>query len=306
MDGKPAISARWVIWLTAAATLVFTVVTLMPQVGRAIDQSAPPSAVFALVGRTCLIDGAIAGLAGWLILLAVTRRLMIGRGLLLVFGLIAAATIVNLSATGWLHTIATVRAAQGVNHATQQIYKAYRLQKIQDRADYLRDLKSLGYPAFLYPASLAKPHGLADARSKIEQARAVVAKYRALSLTRRTALTAKLNGAAVNREAMKQAQTRLDGLLTGEDLAQASFWQARDKAMADYQAMLDDLADPDEPWRAAEDKVYFHSHADVVKFQKHLQAAATSEREANDSEVKADQQAGAANLAELGALHPEK
>ncbi len=172
------------------------------------------------------------------------------------------------------------------NKLTQEI----QAQAISDRDAYLKELYNLGYPDFLHPASLGAPDGLERAQRKIKIARAIVKKYRErndASLVQFRAAIARLN---IRTESKKQALAGFDASVNASNADRAKLWQLQDAVMAEYQAMLDDLAASRHHWHTDADKIVFSRQRDLDTFNRHIHAAVKLEHEATTlmQKIKAD------------------
>jgi hypothetical protein len=160
-------------------------------------------------------------------------------------------------------------------------------QLAADSDAYFKELYGLGYPEFLHPASLGAPKGLERAQEKIKNARAIVKRYQERNTVRisefRAATTKVLNRENSRKAILAAFET---GLEKGNAL-RLKLWELQDQAMAEYQSMLDDLAEARDRWYTDGDKIVFSRQRDLDTFNKHLQTAARLEKEAAALQQKA-------------------
>lgn len=139
---------------------------------------------------------------------------------------------------------------------------------------YQSELKALGYPGFLQPPSLGAPHGLEHAQEKLKKARAITQRYSSRSEqffrdTRHQIET--LDISEVNKiQALAQFDQR--NQRTAEYRIRG--WQIQDAMMAEYQAMLDDLAKSKKHWMAMGIELMFQRQEDLDTFNHHLKVTA--------------------------------
>jgi hypothetical protein len=284
-----------------AAALGFTGWTILPRVYEAAQTADDPLPVFALVARYSLPAGLIAAAIVYGLCAAIARRWTSPRAIVLAALIVPGMFVVDVSATGYIHAIASFQQPD----IAHDVYQPFAVQRLKDHEDYRRDLSQTGFPHFLFTPSLGSPGGLDRAVRKIAMDRQILARYRAQNLKRYDTLRANVRAARISENTKKDIQAKFDRLLRPEYDARTGFFDSADKLMVEYAAMLDDLVRARTRWHAAGGTIYFSTRSDLTDFNRHMATIQALDRRMTDAEVTADQKAGATNLAILGALRPD-
>jgi hypothetical protein len=136
--------------------------------------------------------------------------------------------------------------------------------------DYRAEIAALGFPAIVQPAQLATAAGVARARVKLREGRAVVTKYRALNETLIVNARAAIAGAAMSDATKKSALEGFDGSVARDKARREHLWDDEDAIFAEFALAMDGLAHARGPWKTVGREIMFSNARDLESYRAHM------------------------------------
>lgn len=136
------------------------------------------------------------------------------------------------------------------------------------------ELEKLGYPEFMFAASLGAPHGLERARDKIKTARTIAVACQQRDKDRLTKFRAAIEALDISPKLKAQAIAAAFG--EGQDSVEPDRIRLRQMELNlidEFEAMLDDLAAHQGLWYAADNQIIFVRQRDLASFNAHVETA---------------------------------
>lgn len=157
------------------------------------------------------------------------------------------------------------------------------LSQIVVNNDRCRDeLQKLGFPEFMFVASLGAPHGLDRARTKIKTARSIVLECQKRDGERLAKYRAGIEALAIDDKLKAQVLAAEFGDGPGSAASdRRRIRQLELQLIDEFEAMLNDLAAGDRLWYASSNQIIFVRRHDLDVFNAHGEKAKKLINEAN-------------------------
>jgi len=156
--------------------------------------------------------------------------------------------------------------ATGRPGVVEAAVKTYFINVLNDRAHYFADLKAEGFAGVLAPKNLASDPGMRRSRRVVEQTRALVTKYQALSEQRAQEIKR-----AIDVSGLSDAEkASFDRGLAGHDEAR-QIWTLELKIVDECQQAVEGLAHARGRWLADGGMLRFADTGDMDAYNQHIQ-----------------------------------
>ncbi len=163
-------------------------------------------------------------------------------------------------------TVDTHAAASGDAGIVEGYLRKFLADTTADRKSFQAEVTALDYPAFMKPERLAARGGLRIARTRLAQAHALVAKYRAELDTRIASVRQSIDAAPIATADKEQVEADFNNGVTRGAIEREEVWQLEDAILADLEEQVTLLQDSRERWFLQSGRFMFMNRADLQAF----------------------------------------